>query len=326
MSGKPNPSVALIGGGSSPEADISRLSVKHVQAALSRHYSDIHVLELTPAVAVKLHHLAPDVAFPVLHGSPGEDGTIQGLLDIMQIPYVGSGVAASALAMDKVLTKRLLQAHGIPLAKDIVIKRGTGVEQAVRDTLEHLGASVVIKSRSLGSSLGTSLARHPEELEAAFRKAFSLDTDVLVEAMIVGKEVTVAVLEHPTVIPLPVIEIGLPKSSALSGYGYDEKYTKGRSEHIIPASLMDHQSRLCEAYAVKAFEILGCRDFARADFIVPDDQEPVFLEINTIPGLTSLSLLPSAVEAAGLAFDDVLVSQVKRALSRGRVHAKAVDQ
>lgn len=324
MSGQSNPRIALICGGSSPEADISRLSAKHVQAALSRHYPDLHVLELTPSIALELHALAPDVAFPVLHGSPGEDGTIQGLLDIMQIPYVGSGVTASALAMDKVLTKRLLQAYGIPLAKDIVVKRVAGVEKAVQTTLEHLGAAVVIKPRSLGSSLGISLVRHRKELEAAFKKAFSIDADLLVEVMVVGKEVTTPILAHPTAIPLPIIEIRLPNSSALSGYGYDEKYTKGRSEYIIPASLMNHQYQLCEAYAMKAFDVLGCRDFARADFIVPDDQEPVFLEINTIPGLTSLSLLPSAIKAAGLAFDDVLASLVKRAQSRGRIHSKAV--
>ena len=317
MSGLSCPRVVLICGGPSSEAAVSRLSVGRVQAALRQHYPDLHVLELTPAIAVELHRLAPDVVFPVLHGPPGEDGTIQGLLEIMQIPYVGSGVTASALAMDKLLTKQLLKAHGIPLARDLVVKREDGVDKAVHTTLEQLGSAVVIKPRSQGSSLGTSLVRQADALDAAFREAFCVESDVLVESMVPGKEATVSVLEHPMVMPLPVIEIYLPEESRLSGYGYDEKYTPGRSEHIIPARLTDHQYQLCEAYAVKAFEILGCRDFARADFMVPEDQDPVFLELNTIPGLTPTSLLPDAAEAAGLAFDDVLVSLVERALARG---------
>ena len=316
MSGLSCPRVALICGGPSPEAAVSRLSVGRVQAALKQHYPDLHVLELTPSIAVELHRLAPDVAFPVLHGPPGEDGTVQGLLDIMQIPYVGSGVTASALAMDKLLTKQLLKGHGIPLAHDIVVNREDGIDNAVQTTLAQLGSSVVIKPRSQGSSLGTSLVRQADALELAFREAFSIEPDVLVEAMVQGKEATVSVLEHPTAMALPVIEICLPEASLQSGYGYDEKYTPGGSEHIIPARLTDHQYQLCEAYAIKAFEVLGCRDFARADFIVPEDQDPVFLEINTIPGLTPTSLLPDAAEAAGLAFDDVLVSLVERALSR----------
>ncbi len=317
MSGLSCPRVALICGGPSVEAAVSRLSVGRVQAALRDHYPDLHVLELTPSIAVDLHRLAPDVAFPVLHGPPGEDGTIQGLLEIMQIPYVGSGVTASALAMDKLLTKRLLQAHGIPLASDLVVKREDGIDKAVQATLEQLGRSVVIKPRSQGSSLGTSLVREADALGLAFREAFSIESDVLVESMVQGKEATVSVLEHPTVMPMPVIEICLPEDARLTGYGYAEKYTPGRSDHIIPARLTDHQYQLCEAYAVKAFEVLGCRDFARADFMVPDDQDPVFLELNTIPGLTPTSLLPDAAEAAGLAFDDVLVALVERALARG---------
>ncbi|OQX33364.1 MAG: hypothetical protein B0D91_14550 [Oceanospirillales bacterium LUC14_002_19_P2] len=317
MSGLSCPRVALICGGPSSEAAVSRLSVGRVQAALRHHYPDLHVLELTPAIGVELHRLAPDIAFPVLHGPPGEDGTIQGLLEIMQIPYVGSGVTASALAMDKLLTKQLLKAHGIPLACDLVVKREEGIDKAVQTTLAQLGHSVVIKPRSQGSSLGTSLVRQADELEIAFREAFSVESDVLVESMVPGKEATVSVLEHPKVMSLPVIEICLPEDARLTGYGYDEKYTPGRSEHIIPARLTDHQYQLCEAYAVKAFEVLGCRDFARADFMVPDDQDPVFLELNTIPGLTPTSLLPDAAEAAGLAFDDVLVALVERALARG---------
>ena len=324
------PRVVLIFGGSSSEVAISRLSVERVREALRHHYSDLHVLELTPAIAMKLYRLAPDVAFPVLHGSPGEDGTIQGMLDIMQIPYVGSGVAASALAMDKLLTKQLLKPHGIPLANDLVVKREDGIDQAVQTTLTQLGHSVVIKPRSHGSSLGTSLVRQADELDAAFSKAFSVATEVLVESMVSGKEVTVSVLEHPAVMSLPVIEICLPEDARLTGYGYDEKYTPGRSKHIIPARLTDHQYQLCEIHAIKAFEVLGCRDLARADFMVPDNQDPVFLEINTIPGLTTASLLPDAIEAAGLAFDDVLIALTERALARGssssRPNTRIIDQ
>ncbi|NIM05054.1 MAG: D-alanine--D-alanine ligase [Armatimonadetes bacterium] len=313
MSQVGKPRVAVVCGGKSAEAEVSRSSGGCVAEALSSTYGDVVTLELGKDIAQRLAEEEADVVFPVLHGPPGEDGTFQGCLEILEIPYVGSGVLASACAMDKIVTKHLLRAQGLPLAKDVVAHRSEGTAQAARQVLDILGSNVVVKPSSQGSAVGVVFVEEASQLEKALEQAFSYDARVLVEERIEGHEITVAILERDGIEALPVIEVRTP---AGSWYDYEHRYTPGLSEHVIPAPLPAGQYRRTQEVAGSAFEALGCRDLSRVDFVVPEDGDPIVIEINTLPGMTPTSLYPDAARAAGISFEALVAHLIERALSR----------
>ncbi|MEJ6705611.1 MAG: D-alanine--D-alanine ligase [Pseudomonadales bacterium] len=313
---KHNPAlrIAVINGGQSAEAAVSRVSAQGVIGALKANYQHVEAIELDATVAEKLKHFAPDVVFPVLHGPPGEDGTLQGFLEILEYKYVGSGVQASAVAMDKILAKQVFRRANLPLADEIVFDAQTDRAIAVAAIIERLGSFVVVKPASQGSALGVTLVENENELDAAMKFAAELGSKILVESRISGKEITVGVIDTDDgPVAHPVIEI---TTAADSWYDFEHRYTAGLSDHIIPARLPDAQLARLQKIAIDAHVSLQCRDLSRADFVVPNESEEYLLEVNTLPGMTPTSLYPDGASALGLSFEDLVSFLVERAASR----------
>ena len=307
--------VVILQGGPSPEAEVSRSSAAGLEQALTGLARQLTRLEVDRDLAANLLALAPDVVFPALHGPPGEDGTVQGLLDLLGLPYVGSGVAASVTAMDKTLAKHSFRAADLPVAKDVVVPRGTTPAAASAMVQSALGTGVVVKPSQQGSALGVTLVDSAEALEAALELALGFGDAVLVEERLQGRELTAAVFA-PTqqdAVALPLIEIVTP---AHSWYDFEHRYAPGASEHLVPAPVSDAEAEAMKRIALSAHACLGCQDLSRADLILTEDG-PVLLEVNTLPGMTPTSLYPDAAKAAGLPFPQLARSLVQSALSRG---------
>ena len=307
------PTIGVVCGGPSAEAAVSRVSGRGVADALHATYSEVVLLELDTNIAEALKRNGVNIIFPVLHGPPGEDGTFQGFLETLGLPYVGSGVHASACAMDKVVAKHLFRNAGLPVARDMVVYRRDGTRVAARRVVKNLGLNVVVKPSRQGSALGVAFPKDITELEAALEQALSYDERILVEERIEGKEITVGILEQIDLEALPVIEVRTPKGS---WYDYEHRYTSGFSEHVIPAPLSEAQYRRMQELAKLAHTTLDCRDLSRVDFVVPYGGEPIVLEVNTLPGMTPTSLYPDAAKAAGLSFEALVTLLVERALLR----------
>lgn len=244
----------------------------------------------------------PDVAFIALHGKGGEDGSIQGLLQTLGIPYTGSGILAGALAMNKALAKRLFQAEGIPVADGFVVLRHSAPSEDLAAAVgTRLGYPVIVKPNRGGSTLGCAIVRNAEQMADALNAAFQHDDAVLVERYLCGTEITASVLGNADASVLPLIEI-----VAHGGfYDYHAKYAPGGSAHIIPARISAAAADAAREYALRCHRLLGCRGMSRVDMIVEGDQ-PYVLEVNTIPGMTPTSLLPEAAKAAGISFPQLL--------------------
>lgn len=305
--------IAVVCGGPSAEAEVSRVSGQGVADALRACYKNVALLEMDRDITTALQRARPDVVFPVLHGPPGEDGTFQGFLEILGFPYVGSGVHASSCAMNKIVAKQLFRVRGLPVARDMVVRRDEPCVRTAERVARRLGFDVVVKPSGQGSALGVRFASDTAQLESALERAFSYNDQVLVEERIVGREITVGILERDGIEPLPVTEITTPEGS---WYDYEHRYTPGLSEHVIPAPLPEDQYSRTQQIACQAHEALGCRDLSRVDFVVPERGEPVVLEVNTIPGMTPTSLYPDAARAVGLSFPALVRHLVERAFSR----------
>lgn len=306
--------IAVISGGPSAEAEVSRVSGRGVIAALEENYDQVHSLELNADLARPLADCQAQVVFPVLHGPPGEDGTLQGFLEILGLPYVGSDVHSSSAAMDKILAKHIFRARGLPLARQVVVHHRDGVPAAVERIGKDLGHQVVVKPARQGSALGVSLIDNANELHEAVASAFRLDDQLLIEERITGKEITVGVLDTDEGCQaFPVIEITTPENS---WYDYEHRYTRGLSDHIMPAPLSPEQTRRLQDIAIAAHQALGCRDLSRADFVVPDDSQEYLLEVNTMPGMTPTSLYPDGAVGFGLSFAELVSYLVERAFRR----------
>ena len=310
---KEQPVVAVVCGGPSAEAEVSRVSGKCIAEALRATYTHVSLMELEEFVEGGLGKKVADVVFPAFHGPPGEDGTFQGFLEVLGIPYVGCDVPSSACAMDKVIAKQLFRSRDLPVADDVVVYRAEGAAAGAARALETLGQDVVIKPSSQGSALGVMFGRDLNDLAPAIEEAFTFDDRVLIERRVEGKEITGAVLERNGPEALPVIEITTPVGS---WYDYEHRYTPGLSDHIMPAPLPEHQYARTQEVGVAAFESLGCRDLSRVDFVVPEDGEPVVLEVNTMPGMTPTSLFPDAAREAGISFEELAASLIERAAAR----------
>lgn len=303
-------SVALLMGGTSAEREVSLNTGAQVADALESRGHQVLRIDTADRVFIdtlRAHHF--DVVFICLHGRFGEDGTMQGLLEVIGLPYVGSGVLASALAMDKVASKAIFAMRGLQTPGSVTLY---ALPEDTGDIIAELGEKVVVKPASEGSSVGMSIVHEPSELRPALELAFAHDRVVIVERFVAGAEVTVGVIGNEDLQALPTLEI-VPVHEF---YDYDSKYVPGMSSHIIPARVSEELRAECQRIALEAHRALGCRGISRADTIVTEDGEVYLLEVNTIPGMTSTSLVPDAARAAGIEFPELCERLVRLALER----------
>ncbi|MDR1474518.1 MAG: D-alanine--D-alanine ligase [Endomicrobium sp.] len=288
-----NKKIGVLYGGLSSEREISIKSGKAVLSALKKLKLKAVGIDVDVNISQKTRKANIDLAYIVLHGPMGEDGTIQGMLEIMGIPYTGCGVFASAASMDKDISKKLFRCCGIVTPEWFIIKQFEPVEEIKK-------YPVIVKPVSQGSTLGVTIVKSPLQFGAAAKEAFKYDNEIMVENFISGKEITVSVLNGKA---LPVIEI-VPKGEF---YDFKSKYQKGGSEHIIPARINDNAYCQAQSYAEKIFKVFKCKAACRVDMIVDKKNKIWVLENNTIPGMTATSLLPDASKAVGYSFEDLVL-------------------
>ncbi|TSB46885.1 D-alanine--D-alanine ligase family protein [Alkalicoccobacillus porphyridii] len=304
--------VAVLYGGISAEREVSLSSGKGIMNALKNRGHEVVAIDFHPERLDEILNLEADIVYIALHGRYGEDGKIQALLDMLSIPYVGSGVQGSALAMDKAKSKLFFEHEGTRVANEQILYKYDFNEQDFKLSLK---LPVVVKPNQEGSTIGLTIAEDMETLMNGIKQAFEFDQTVMLEEFISGKEVTVSVLgEQGEEQALPVIEI-VPKNKY---YDYEAKYAVGGSEHIIPARLSAEQTAYVQKHAVRAHQVLGCEVYSRVDFIVPEDetQLPVILEVNTLPGMTPTSLYPDAAKEIGLSYEDMVEKLIELSLKK----------
>jgi D-alanine-D-alanine ligase len=306
--------VAVLKGGSSLERQVSLRSAARVEDALGSLGHDVVSLDVGADLVRRLKGERPDVAFIALHGPGGEDGTPQELLEILGVPYTGPGVAACIRCMDKVLTKHLLRATGIPtpdwVAFNSTAFRELGAADALDEIEARLGFPLVVKPAAQGSALGVRFAASRDDIPEALVAAFSYDDRVLLERHIEGRELAVSLLDGE---PLPVVEVR-PKEEDL--FNYEARYEIGRTDYLCPAELPGALAEDVQAAARATYETLGCTGFARVDVMLDADDTPQVLEANAIPGLTDTSLLPIAADAGGIAFEELVERMVRLGAAR----------
>ena len=316
--------IAVLMGGDSPERDVSLLSGMRVLQALDpERFVGIPVdpalrqgKEGVWGLLDLLQNEPPDLAFIALHGRHGEDGAIQGLLEMLGIPYTGSGILPSALAMNKYAAKIVLQSVGLTTPPGILVHQADlqdGVDPRDLPGLSRLKLPLIVKPNEGGSTLGTTRVWEWEQLPRALRKAFAYDERALIEELVEGVEVSVPVVGTRAPQALPPVEI-VPRTGF---YGFQAKYTPGMTEEIVPARLSDEILELLKATALRAHLALGCRSMSRVDIILRDFT-PFILEVNTVPGLTPTSLLPRSAEAAGIPFPQLITLLIEDALGGWR--------
>lgn len=301
--------IAVLKGGRSAEREVSLNSGAQVAVALREAGHEVTEIDTgDKGFIAGLQAARPDVAFICLHGRFGEDGTVQGLLELLDTPYVGSGVLASALAMDKEMSKQVFVTAGLTTPDYLVLRAGEAVDT---DALTaRLGPKTVVKPAREGSSVGLHIVHEPSELPAAIADAFLHDDLLIVERFEPGVEVTVAVLGNRDPKALPTLEI-VPVHEF---YDYDSKYVPGMSEHIIPARVSEAARVEAQRLAVEAHKALGCMGVSRSDTIVTPEGVVYLLETNTIPGMTATSLVPDAARAVGISFPELCDTLVSLAL------------
>ncbi len=291
-----NKRIAVLMGGLSAEREISLKTGRAVLTALLENGFDAVPIDVGRDLPEQLRTADAEMAFICLHGRYGEDGTVQGLLEMMQIPYTGSGVMSSSMAMDKVITKQILLYHEIATPGFVAYRDGDDLA-VLRERCRHF--PLVVKPAREGSTIGISIVHDRTQLETGLAEALKHDDLILVEDFIQGDEVTVSVLNGE---PLPIIKI-VPKSGF---YDYASKYTPGQTEYLLPAPLDAVLYHRLQSVSVAACQALSCRGAARVDFMVRE-REFFCLEVNTIPGMTETSLLPKAAAEAGISFNELVM-------------------
>ncbi len=299
--------VGVLMGGSSAEREISLKTGEAICESLRCRRYTVVPIDVDATLPQQLRARKISVAFIALHGQGGEDGTVQGLLEIMGIPYTGSGVCASAVCMDKGLTRVVLQAAGI-LVPDGEILHAPMIPLGPPDTL---GWPVVVKPCTEGSTIGISIVKKSSEWKRAVTKAFRYGPQVVVEKYIPGREVAVSVLGD---IVFPAVEVIVPGGF----YNFRAKYGKVATRYLSPAPLSSRLERLLREQSTLAYQALGCRGAARVDFRIHPNGRPYVLELNTIPGMTERSLLPMAAAQHGMAYDDLVEAMLQAALPQER--------
>jgi len=304
--------IALLAGGWSGEREVSLKSGKAIYNALDKRKYDVFTCDPRD----ELHALMEakeeiDLAFNLLHGKYGEDGSMQGLLDILGIPFLGSGVLSSVIAMNKKIAKGIFRNTGLRVAKEIVLRRGE--DFSINEIIEILGSTSVVKPVGQGSSLGMSLCHNNKELVTGIEKAFEYDEEIIIEEYVDGREVTCCVIGNQELETLPLIEI-IPEASSRF-FDYKAKYTPGACREICPADLsqsIEESARVC---AKKAHQALMCSVWSRTDMIIRDEKVYV-LETNTIPGMTEQSLVPLAAKTAGFSLLELVDKMIMFSLER----------
>jgi D-alanine-D-alanine ligase len=309
--------LAVLRGGRSAEREVSLRSGAQVEAALRSRGHEVLGVDLDLSTWDSLRDGGFACVFNALHGRLGEDGTVQGMLELLGLPYTGSGVLASALCMDKSRANTVMAGAGlhVPEFEELEIKGGIGADAADR-LVATFGLPLVIKPVREGSTIGLTIAKDTDQAASGLVLASRYDRRVLVQRFQAGTEITVGILATPEVQMLPTLEI----VSENPVYDYDAKYTAGKSRHIIPARIPEAARVAAAEAAGKAFTLLGCAGMARVDIIVDADGTPWLLEVNTVPGLTELSLLPDAARSVGIAFDEMCQRLVDHAIERHRHH------
>ena len=296
-------------GGASTEREISLKTGKAIHAALARRGYRATMIDVDPSLPWALKKKKIDVAFLALHGPGGEDGTVQGLLDVLGIPYTGSGVRASAVGMDKAMTKVVVEREGVPVAPGITIRKGQGTVVP-----KNLRWPLVVKPVDQGSTVGVSIVHTRQQWASAVRRARRQGSAIVVESFIKGRELAVSVLDGKA---LPTVEIVAPGGF----YDYAAKYEKSETRYLCPAPITKVQDRQVKEFAVRSYQALGCQGAARVDFRLNSGGRPFFLEINTIPGMTERSLLPMAAAKAGLNYES-LAERILQSALKGQTTKK----
>ncbi|MEJ8835099.1 D-alanine--D-alanine ligase [Ramlibacter sp. AN1133] len=295
--------VAVLMGGKSAEREVSLMSGSGVLKALQSKGVDAHAFDPAERDLVELKRKNFRRCFIALHGRFGEDGTVQGALELLGIPYTGSGVMASAISIDKTMTKRVWLAEGIPTPKYTLLKRGAYQREEVVKIPDDLGLPLIVKPAREGSSIGVAKVQGYSEMLAAVDAAAALDTDVLCEQFIAGDEVTCPILgTGDSARALPVIRIVAPEGN----YDYQNKYFTDDTKYLVPCGLPEGEEAAIQEIVVKAYRVLGCRGWGRIDVMIDaGTRKPSLLEINTSPGMTGHSLVPMSARAAGISYEDL---------------------
>lgn len=303
--------VAVLMGGQSAEREISLLSGGGVLAALLTRGIDAHAFDPAKQDMSQLKSAGFDRCFIALHGRFGEDGTVQGALELLGIPYTGSGVMASSMAIDKVMTKRVLMAEGLSMPKHVLLLRGAYSSLDVLAALDALGLPLIVKPAREGSSIGLTKVTHRSQMRAAVDQAGLLDADILCEQFIDGDEVTCPVLGRGSqAYALPVIRIAAQGGN----YDYQNKYFTDTTQYLVPAGLPDGEEEAIQQLVLQAYQILNCRGWARADVMIDKlTRQPYLLEVNTSPGMTGHSLVPMSARAVGISYEDLCLEILKTA-------------
>lgn len=293
--------VAVLMGGRSAEREVSFMSGKGVLAALRSQGIDAHPFDPAERDLTELKKEGFDRCFIALHGRFGEDGTVQGALELLGIPYTGSGVMASSIAIDKTMTKRVWLSEGVPTPKYVLLKNDNLGAAAQTQVVQELGLPLIVKPAREGSSIGVFKVLHASELHHALLEAAKCDTDILCEQFIVGDEVTCPVLgEGDSALALPVIRIVAPAGN----YDYENKYFTDDTQYLVPSGLPESEEKAIQAHVLKAYRVLGCKGWGRVDVMIDaKTRQPYLLEINTSPGMTGHSLVPMSAKAAGMDYE-----------------------
>jgi D-alanine-D-alanine ligase len=293
--------VAVLMGGRSAEREVSLMSGQGVLSALNASGVDAHAFDPAERDLSELKREGFDRCFIALHGRYGEDGTVQGALELMGIPYTGSGVMASSIAMDKTMTKRVWLAEGLPTPAYVLVRRDRLGQVSLDELIATLGLPMIVKPAREGSSIGVTKVLTAQELPAALAAASVCDADILCEQCIVGDEVTCPVMgAEENSQALPVIRIVAPAGN----YDYQNKYFTDDTQYLVPSGLPVAEESAIEALVVKAYQVLGCRGWGRIDVMIDAlTRQPYLLEINTSPGMTGHSLVPMSARAAGISYE-----------------------
>jgi D-alanine-D-alanine ligase len=302
-----NKKIGVLMGGLSSEREVSLASGSAILKALQEKNFHVVAIDVGRDVAERIHDSSIDAAFIALHGKFGEDGAIQGMLEMMGIPYTGSGILASAVGMNKTFSKQIFKSKGLLVGPYEVIYKGA--RDKVHDALKEIAFPAVIKPHAEGSSVGVSLVFKKEDVGPAVELAFKYGDEILIEKFIQGKEVQVGILGERA---LGAIEI-VPKRAF---YDYTAKYEKGMSDHFLPARISNTAYKRTLEAGLAAHRAIGCRGYSRVDFIVDEAGVPYILEVNTLPGMTATSLLPEIARGVGISFPDLVEEILKLALTR----------
>jgi D-alanine-D-alanine ligase len=299
--------VAVLKGGRSLEREVSLRSGANAEAALRRLGHDVMPVDVDQHLVRALRTERPDAAFIALHGKGGEDGTVQELLEILEVPYTGPGVLACERAWDKVVAKAHFATAGVPTPAAVAFSqdafREMGAGEAIPEIRDRLGLPLVVKPAKQGSALGITVARDASEIPGALMSALAYDERVLLETFVEGRELAVSVIGTAEPWALPVVE-AIPRERDF--YDFEARYTPGLTDFEAPARLPDAVAEEAAALSLRCFDVLGCRGMGRVDLLLDADDRLWVLEVNSIPGMTDTSLLPKAAEAAGLGFDEVV--------------------